>query len=439
MKLTIEKIIYGGQGLARVPAEDGPHGGMRVFVPFTLPGEIVEAEITEEHRGYCVAEARKVEQTSEFRTAPPCPWFGTCGGCQLQHSTYPYQVELKREMLAESLTRAGIHELPEITSLTGAPFGYRNRIRLQVQMQPKFAIGYRQAKSHRIMAIDHCPIAAPLLEQCIAAVRALGLEHAVPTGVQEMEIFMNHDQSGMLMTLWSQRQSQFEASSYAEFFEKLSREITPLIGAAVFAIEKDPSHAAKPLLRWGQPNLQYRVAGRDYTVSLGSFFQVNASLLDAFVESVVDGESGESAWDLYAGVGLFSLALAERFRQVTAVESAPSACKDLRKNLQGTSAATVSSTTLDFLRKANRQIVQRLEPTPDLVLLDPPRAGAGIEACNLLAMSNPRRIVYVSCDPATLGRDLAALIQSGYRLNRLQLVDMFPQTGHLETIATLAR
>lgn len=439
MKLTIEKIIYGGQGLTRVPAEHGPHGGMRVFVPFTLPGEIVEADITEEHRGYCVAEARKIDQASKFRTAPPCPWFGTCGGCQLQHSTYPYQLELKREMLAESLTRAGIRELPNITSLTGDPFGYRNRIRLQVQAKPEFAIGYRQAKSHRITAIDRCPIAAPLLERCIAAVRALGLKNAIPAGIQEMEIFMNHDQSEMLMTLWSQRQLRFEANPYAEFFEKLSREIPQLIGAAMFATEKDPSHTARPLLQWGQPDMQYRVAGRDYTVSLGSFFQVNASLLDAFAGSVVEGESGECAWDLYAGVGLFSLALSERFQRVSAVESASSASKDLRKNLRGTNAVAVSSTTLDFLRKANRQITQHQEPTPDLVLLDPPRAGAGIEACNLLAICNPRRIVYVSCDPATLGRDLAALIQSGYRLHRLQLVDMFPQTGHLETIATLAR
>ncbi len=439
MKLTIEKVVYGGQGLARIPAEAGPLSGMRVFVPFTLPAEIVEADIIEEHRGYCVGEARQIERASEFRTAPPCPFFGTCGGCQLQHGVYHYQAELKREMLVESLTRAGLRELPEITSLTGTPLEYRNRVRLQVRTQPEFAVGYRQAKSHRMTAIDRCPIAAPALERCIAAVRALGLQNTAPLDLQEMEIFTNHDQSELLLTLWTVGRERFEENPYVEFFTKLRQEIPQLTGAAVLAAGTDRAHGARPLLQWGRPNLQYRVAGRDYTVGLESFFQINASLLDAFAGSVVDGESGDCAWDLYAGVGLFSLAIAERFLRVVAVESSPSSGKDLRKNLQGTSATTAISTTLEFLQQAVRQIRQRRESPPDLVLLDPPRAGAGVEACRLLAECSPRSIVYVSCDPATLGRDLAALIQSGYRLHRLQLVDMFPQTGHLETIAKLKR
>ena len=122
MKLTIEKVIYGGQGLARMPVEDSVQGGLSVFVPFTLPGEIVEAEITQEHRGYSMADARQIVEASEFRATPPCPWFTTCGGCQMQHAAYSYQVELKLEMLRETLTRAGLRgdrDLPEITALTG--------------------------------------------------------------------------------------------------------------------------------------------------------------------------------------------------------------------------------------------------------------------------------------------------------------------------------
>ncbi len=433
MKLTIDKVIAGGQGLARMPAESGPQSGMKVFVPFTLPGEMVEAEITEQHRGYCVAAVRQVERASEFRVSPPCPWFGVCGGCQLQHSAYAYQVEMKREMLAESLTRAGVRELPEITSLRGAALGYRNRVRLQVQTRPEFAIGYRQAKSHRLTSIDRCPIAAPLLERCIAAIRAL--RDSVPTDVMEMELFTNHDESELLLTLWIGQHSRFDSKAAMECFLKLQTEIPQLTGAVVVAAEEKPSHGTRPLLQWGLRSLQYRVAGRDYSVGVGSFFQVNASLLDTFVASVVDEEHGECAWDFYAGDGLFSLVLAERFARVLAVESSPSSGKDLRRNLQGTAGVAVNSTTLEFLKKA----AQNKEPAPDLVVLDPPRAGAGVEVCRLLAACSPRRIVYVSCDPATLGRDLAALIQSGYRLQRLQLVDMFPQTGHLETIAKLAR
>ncbi|MGH9617179.1 MAG: class I SAM-dependent RNA methyltransferase, partial [Acidobacteriaceae bacterium] len=150
---------------------------------------------------------------------------------------------------------------------------------------------------------------------------------------------------------------------------------------------------------------------------------------------VTGEESGECAWDLYAGVGLFSLALAERFQRVVAVESSHAACRDLRHNLQGSRAEYVHATSLKFLQ----QVVAQRQRAPDLVLLDPPRAGAGVDACRLMADAGPRRIVYVSCDPATLGRDIAALIQSGYRLLRLQMVDMFPQTYHMESIATLER
>jgi 23S rRNA (uracil1939-C5)-methyltransferase len=189
-----------------------------------------------------------------------------------------------------------------------------------------------------------------------------------------------------------------------------------------------------PLL-WGRQSVTYRVVGHQYTVSAGSFFQVNCTLLDKFLGAVVGGESGALAWDLYAGVGLFSAALAEHFSRVIAVESSAAACKDLRHNLRGTRAEYVQASTTNFLRQA----ILLKQDAPDLVLLDPPRAGAGVEAAKLLADLGPRRIVYVSCDPATLGRDLSALIQSGYRLLRLQLVDMFPQTYHLESIATLQR
>jgi 23S rRNA (uracil1939-C5)-methyltransferase len=162
---------------------------------------------------------------------------------------------------------------------------------------------------------------------------------------------------------------------------------------------------------------------------------VNYTLLDKFVSAVTGEESGALAWDLYAGVGLFSAALVERFQHVVAVESSAAACKDLRHNLRASRAEYVHASTLNFLRQA----IKRKEDAPDLILLDPPRAGAGVEVANLLAETGASKIVYVSCDPATLGRDLSALIQSGYRLLRLQLVDMFPQTYHMETIAMLER
>lgn len=443
MKLLIEKVIVGGQGLARMPEGSGKHSGMRVFVPFTLPGEVIDAAFTEEHKDHCVGEARQIEHASEFRVDAPCPWFGVCGGCQLQHSSYIYQVDLKRAILAESLTRAGIRDLPQISVLTGEPFGYRNRIRLQVQAGSPFAIGYRKAKSHVLTAIEHCMISAPVLDQCIAALRRLGASGLIPAGTAELELFTNHDQSELLLAAWNAHSDSSQQPAYTALFEQLKEEIASLAGAVVLPTEHRKGNAPQRLLHWRKESLRYSVAGRKYTVSNGSFFQVNATLLDRFVEEVTrqpeDLERSVTAWDLYAGVGLFSLALAERFDRVRAVESSPSALKDLGENLRNTSTPFVNSTTLRFLEHAVEQITQRREPAPDLVVLDPPRAGAGVEACKLLARCNPRRIVYVSCDPATLGRDLTALIQSGYHLQELKLVDMFPQTHHLETIATLYR
>jgi 23S rRNA (uracil1939-C5)-methyltransferase len=435
MKLTIEKVIYGGQGLARMPADDAARGGLSVFVPFTLPGEIVEVEITQEHRGYCVGNARQIVEASEFRATPPCPWFATCGGCQLQHGAYPYQVELKREVLLETLTRAGVRNLPEVSMLVDEPLRYRNRVRLQVQTRPEFSIGYRQAKSHRMTAIDGCPIAAPLLEQCIHAVQGLGASGLVPVDAREIEIFTNHDQSELFVTIWARPHAGEREHVYQTFFEKLQREMPQLVGAHVLAVDTGKVRSPRPPLPWGRQSVKYRVGGREYTVSAGSFFQVNTTLLDKFVAAVVGDESGAVAWDLYAGVGLFSAALAERFQKVIAVESSAAACKDLRHNLRGRRAEYVQASTLNFLRQA----IARQQDAPDLILLDPPRAGAGVEAAKMMADAGPRMIVYVSCDPATLGRDLAALIQSGYSLLRLQLVDMFPQTYHMETIAMLQR
>jgi 23S rRNA (uracil1939-C5)-methyltransferase len=435
MKLTIDKVIYGGQGLARIPVESDIRSGMSVFVSFTLPGEIVEAEITQQHRGYCVGEARQIVQASKFRADPRCPWFADCGGCHLQHSVYSYQVELKREMLVETLTRAGVRDLPPVALLMGKPFGHRNRIRLQVQTQPEFSIGYRQAKSHRMTAIDRCPIAAPLLEQCIRVLRSLGVQDAFPVSAQEIEIFTNHNQSELFMTVWARQQAHSAQGAYEQFFMNLQKEIPQLSGAQLLGPGKEKIHLVRPRLQWGRQHVSYRVAGREYIVSAGSFFQVNRTLLDEFIAAVLGKESGECVWDLYAGVGLFSQALAERFQRVVAVESSGAACKDLRVNLRNIRAEHVQTTTLNFLQRA----VTRRQSAPELVLLDPPRAGVGVEACKLLAEVGPQRIVYVSCDPTTLGRDLAALIQSGYRFHRLQLVDMFPQTYHMETIAMLER
>jgi 23S rRNA (uracil1939-C5)-methyltransferase len=186
--------------------------------------------------------------------------------------------------------------------------------------------------------------------------------------------------------------------------------------------------------QWGAAGLHYVAAGTEYWVSRGGFFQVNRSLVDEMVRVVSDGRAGRLAWDLYAGVGLFSRALAKTFERVVAVEGSEIAAADLAGAVKGTALRTVHAATADFLRDA---VVQR--ERPELIVMDPPRAGLGAEVCKLLARLKPAEMVYVSCDPVTLSRDLRAMVDSGYTLVELHLMDMFPQTFHVETIAVLRR
>ena len=425
MKLRIEKAIYGGAGLARVE-------GKAVFVPFALPGETVEARVAEESRGYATAEIESVVEPSASRVQPPCPYFGACGGCHYQHADYAAQVAMKIAILRETLERARIGEIPEITALTGEPWGYRNRVRLQVQRNP-FSLCYKRRKSHVNLPIAACPIAAPGLQRAMEVLRREGQILGLAEWAREVEFFTTPDDAVVLVSFWSERPGREVQRALEEIWPRLQEHLPPLAGAGVFSVERN-RQPSQLLAHAGDASLGYRVGEHGYRVSLGSFFQVNRFLIDSLVQIVADSESGKSAWDLYAGVGLFSLPLAERFAEVTAVESAGRAVRDLRENLHEAKARVVAEETVAFLRRATEQETA----APDLVVVDPPRSGLGREVTTFLGKIRPRRITYVSCDPATLSRDLAALLESGYRLRKMRLVDLFPQTFHLESVAHLA-
>jgi 23S rRNA (uracil1939-C5)-methyltransferase len=425
VKLHIDKAIYGGSGLARAD-------GKAVFVPFTLPGEEVEAEIVSDKGGFSTAELQSFLEPSPARTEPPCPYFGKCGGCHYQHATYATQIEMKLVILRESLERARIKDIPTITPVTADPLGYRNRIRLHVQKNP-FMLCYKLIKSHTNLPIDTCPIASPILQRAVETLNREGEALNLPESVTEIELFTNPEESALLVSLWT----DCPAPVAKQILEKMSpplRQIFPEIqGIGVFAIERNRT-TSKLLAHTGSEFLSYSSRDRHYRVGLGSFFQVNRFLIEPLVELVTSGEQGNLAWDLYAGVGLFSLPLTEHFAEVTAVESSPSAVRDLRENLRNTKHRIVAAETAAFLRQA----LQQRYPTPDLIVVDPPRAGLLRDVTDALAKLRPRKITYVSCDPSTLGRDLAALVESGYRLRDMHLLDLFPQTYHLESITHLA-
>jgi 23S rRNA (uracil1939-C5)-methyltransferase len=412
MKLRIEKAIYGGDGLARIPE------GKTVFVPGTLPGELVEATIATDRRSFATGKLDAVLEPSAERVAPGCAYYPRCGGCQYQHTSPAFQLQMKLDILKETLGRAHVPIPSEIASLAGPAWGYRNRIRLQAK-GPR--LGYLQRGSHTLLPVTHCPIAAPVLEQAIAVVeRVGGLEDLC----EEVEFFTNGEQDQLLISLWPGPRQRPRERALEEFAERVRVELPALTGVGLFTQQN--------IKYWGQRSVTYTVCGIPYQVSLGSFFQVNRFLLPELQQLVVKNRSGRTAWDLYAGAGLFARAL--DFDFVTAVESEGFSSDDLKKNLESKPHQVVRSNTLDFLRSQSSAQVR-----PDLIVVDPPRAGLGKEICGHLSRIAAPNIIYVSCDPATLARDLQTLLESGYFLQTIQLVDMFPQTFHLETVTVLVR
>jgi 23S rRNA (uracil1939-C5)-methyltransferase len=417
MKLRIEKAIYGGDGLARVPE------GKTVFVPGTLPGELVEVTIASDKRSFATGALDGVLEPSPERILPGCAYVPRCGGCQYQHASPGFQLQLKLDILKETLTRAHLPMPSEIGSVAGPPWGYRNRIRLHVKGD---ALAYRQRGSHNLLRVTHCPIAAPLLEQAIAAVERIAKETALASLCEEVEFFSNGEQDQLLVSLWSEKPRRVRERSLETFAERLRVEIPVLTGVGLW------TQQSSSIMHWGQRSLTYTVSGVPYQVSLGSFFQVNRFLVPELLQLAIGNRSGRLAWDLYSGVGLFAQALA--YENVIAVESEGFSADDLKTNSGNKQHRVVRSNTLDFLRGPVPD-----QEKPELILVDPPRAGLGKDICALLADVAAPEIVYVSCDPATLARDLQSLLQSGYSVERMDLIDLFPQTFHMETVTFLKR
>ncbi len=437
MKLRIEKATYGGASLAHIPV-DGPQdlAGKAVFVPQSLPGELIEATVATERRSYLIATIDSVLEPSPDRLTPGCEYFGRCGGCHYQHADYVAQLAMKRNIVVETLDRAHVAVPANIRTLSADSWAYRNRIRLHVSRSQQPSLSYREAASHRDLPVKHCPVAAPLLQQAIAAFnQLLQQQPSVAASFSEIEFFCTADESAFLISLFTQ-QRKTQDQLPRSIAEALLPALPALQGVRIFALDPK-TRRTQVTASWGQSSLNYAVAGFQYRVSANAFFQINRHLIPGLLQEVVAQRHGNVAWDLYAGVGLFAQALAVRFERIIAVESSPASAADLAHNLRatphtGAAPRCISADTLRFLKSPPSD-------RPDLVVTDPPRAGLGAEVCQRLAAIGPPQIVYVSCDPATLARDLGTLQPSGYRPVALTLVDLFPQTFHLETVVTLER
>jgi 23S rRNA (uracil1939-C5)-methyltransferase len=420
--VEIEKPIYGGAFLARAE-------GKAVFVPLTLPGEQARVRITQSKHGYDTADPDEIIRAAPERIAPACPYFGACGGCHYQHANYESQLAFKKTILRETLERGGVQAPEEISVLAADPWRYRNRIRLAFDSEGN--PGYRARRSNNVVPIRECPIAAPVLIEAALAFAEVARQIAPSLRPTEVALFCDAVESALLISIFTESAKKIH---FDELAQALHERILALRSAEL-AIEGRAGQQPRTVAQWGATSIPYRAAGFDYRVDQGAFFQVNRWLVDALAERVTAGHSGALAWDLFAGVGLFACQLTQSFARVVAVEFSPSATHVLTANLKGTTGIPVRASTLDFLRRNRKPD----EAHPDLIVLDPPRTGLGAETCALLAEIAAAAVTYVSCDPATLARDLRALVASGYTIQSITLADLFPQTFHLETVVQLRR
>ncbi len=443
MLLTIEKLIYGGDGLSRLPP-DASGRGKAVFIPFVLAEEQVEASITEQKSSFARARVQSVTQASPHRVDPPCPYFGRCGGCHYQHADYEHQLQAKKQILRETLLRTAKLELAnDIHVHPSPPWNYRNRSRLQVQTKPTFLTGYFRMGSHELLSIEQCPISSPLINRGIAVLWPSGRAEKVPQGVREVEFFANADDSQLLIEISCS--SDARRAAVRMWAEELSAGMPEVTGIAAF--RQSQSSAARlqeQLVSVGVDHLTYRTQRASYQVSSGSFFQTNRHLTDELVKTVTEGQSGELALDLFAGVGLFSTVLAGAFHRIVSVEMSQTCSADLSCN-QTSNGEAVQATAEQYLARAENSgrggkgvVLPHDFHKPDLAVVDPPRTGLGERVARLLTSLGAPRVVYVSCDPATLSRDLVALVSGGYRIEQVHLLDLFPQTYHFESVVHLA-
>lgn len=427
--VTIEKLVYGGDGLARLQTPGDAGRGKTVLIPDVLPGERVRIVLEEESRNW--ARGRVVEQleSSPLRITPGCEYFGRCGGCQWQYAETTTQLEWKEQILRETLRRTGrIDWSGPVHRHAAAGWEYRNRVRLRFVRgesreggETTVQAGYYERNSHRLLPVTHCPISSPRLNEAIGVLTHLP---APPATAREVELSADLDDQH-LTALFLFEQMTVEAQMYAA----QAATILPA-GASVAITEPE----AAPQVVTGDGYFTNTVGAHPYRVSAGAFFQVNRFLVQEMVEAVTGGQQGKLAIDLFAGVGLFTLPLAQTFERVVAVEAHPVAVEDLRCNTLALSDVEVSGrAVLDWLRRRGAS------ESPDLVVADPPRTGLGTAVTDWLVARRPARIHAVSCDPATLARDLQPLLAGGYTIEQIHLFDLFPQTYHIETVVQLTR
>ncbi|MCE5260009.1 MAG: 23S rRNA (uracil(1939)-C(5))-methyltransferase RlmD [Chloroflexi bacterium] len=396
--VRLRDMAHGGDAV-------GDLDGKAVFVPYGIPGELVRVEVAREYARHVTAKLLEVLAPSPDRVEPPCPHFGACGGCQWQHIAYTRQLEYKQRIVRAQMER--VAKLPSVQVLPvigmEEPWAYRNHV--QYGVTPDGRLGFLAQHSHSLVPIQECWIAHPWLEELAGAFDMEGADVSSLT----LRIGANSGEKFIL----------FEGKSEPEIS----------VDFPVSCVYLAPAGDLHVLA--GDSYYHERLNERLWQVSAPSFFQVNTVQAERLVQEasarLTDGS--DTLIDAYCGVGTFALSLASRYKQVIGIEGSPWAVNDAEINRKGEQA--------EFLAGFAEELLANVLTSGCTVVLDPPRAGCAPEVLQALTAARVRQIVYVSCDPATLARDLGVLAQAGYRIGAVQPIDMFPQTGHVECVVSI--
>lgn len=442
VELTLNKVIKGGLGLGRLA------DGQVVMVPRVLPGELVRVQLRRRHKQYQEADLLEVLQPSEQRITPICPVYDTCGGCDFQHAAYEEQLRLKNAILGETLCRAGLCREEELATLLGAhlaspqTFGYRQRIRLQVAQR---VVGYFGRQSHSLVPVSRCPLAGESINSVLAELLKNRPFQSLMALAPAIELLENPVHNSVILLIHYTRKTRPAEHQAA----KLLCQTLSKLAAVIFNVEgqaKGPYFTERGEVQPSELRVEFslpaELCGQPLTLGLepGGFCQVNLGQNENFIKLLLDWTremKPTMALDLFCGMGNFSLPLAMQGWDVTGMDMQRSTIRSAVRNAEAAGLADRCRFCQESAAKAARRLLTE-KSTFDCLILDPPRSGCA-ELIPLLPGLAARQIIYISCDPATLARDLAGLIQAGCRLAEVRLVDMFPQTAHQETMVRLER
>lgn len=436
--IEITDFINKGYGLGQLP------DGRKIMIRYALPGERVTTTIKKEKKNFLIGELLSAETPSTERIEPACPHYGTCGGCDLQHASYHLQLQLKQKVVIDLIKRQFRNQETEIVPLVRPtvpapqPFHYRQRIRLQVNEDQ--TVGYLQHNSHRLVAVSSCPIARPEINETLAALIASEDADKLLATCRELELCWNPENG--LVTLLLQKTRKPRPADFAN--SEILRCSIPILDRIFFSGDDFPLTAASPKGCGTSMAIEYPqliTGGRPSRLEweIGGFCQVNLEQNQRLIEIVIrfaDLSKEDTILDLFCGMGNFSMFLAGRGKSLLGVEGQGSAIRSARKN--STKAGLSNST---FIKSPIHKICEQLvaeQQRFDCLIIDPPRQGVPGLTAELAALCR-KRIVYISCDPATLCRDLTELCKNNFTIQQIQPVDMFPQTHHIETVVLLEK